>query len=85
MKRKAEIVILSVMAIFWLAAGTIAAQKVYWEVTDEECSIQPVLVPVVLDEDCKPNVMLRLCGEASDSFDVNCSGLFEPSVVIQKG
>jgi len=74
--RKGEIVLITLVSL-WVIAGGIAAQKAYWTIEDGECTIQPVLVPVVLDKKCKPNVLLRFCGSASDDIEVDCSWRFE--------
>ena len=73
--RKGEIVLITLISL-WIIAGGIAAQKAYWTIEDGECTIQPVLVPVVLDKHCKPNVILRRCEKASDSINVDCSWRF---------
>jgi len=79
--RKGEITILAGILILWLIAGGIATQKAYYSVASEQgCKNQPVLVPVVLDSECVPNVLLRRCKNASDSTDANCSWLFTDAV-----
>ena len=80
--RKAEVIILSVMAVLWLSAGAIATQKAYYKVSSGMCGRQPVLVPVVLDKDCIPNVIVRACDEASDNIDVNCSWRFDENLTM---
>ena len=69
--RKAEIIIVTIITLLALGLG-VAGEKVFWKVKDGECKSQPVLVPVPLDKDCKPNVLIRRCGKASDSYTVDC-------------
>lgn len=72
MKRKAEVVLIVILS-FWVVAAFIATEKVYRVVKNGECGKNRILVPVVLDQDCKPNILLRRCDQASDPIDVNCS------------
>ena len=69
--RKAEIVLGTIIAL-WIVAGFIAGQKVFYKTNSGSCSKQPVVVPVLLDKDCKPNVLLRHCDSASDSTEAKC-------------
>jgi len=69
--RKAEVVIFVVMAIVWISAGFVVEQKIYHEVNGG-CDKQKVLVPVLLDEKCKPNILIRNCKEASSDYKVTC-------------
>ncbi len=69
--RNAIIEVLVVVAVLWVAAGFVVYQKATIE--DGACDDELILVPVVLNPDCHPSIMLRKCDVASDSFDVNCS------------
>ncbi len=69
--RNAIVEVLVIGAVLWIAAGFIVYQKA--TVEDGVCDDELILVPVVLNPDCQPDIMLRKCSVASDSFDVNCS------------
>ena len=69
--RNAIVEILIIGAVLWIAAGFIVYQKV--NVEDGVCDDELILVPVVLNKDCHPGIMLRKCDVASDSFDINCT------------
>ena len=69
--RNGIVELLVVMSILWISASFIVGQKVYHE-ANGGCDKQPVLVPVLLDKECKPNIMLRKCKEASDEYKVEC-------------
>ena len=63
--RKAEIVTITIMSILWICATFIVGQKVYHEVKDGECKEQTIIVPTLLDNQCKPNIMFRKCDISS--------------------
>jgi len=69
--RKAEVIILTIIATFWLSAGFIVEQKI----AQGSCKARiqkDILVPVPIGPNCYPTIMKRKCNEASDSFEINC-------------
>jgi len=64
--------IIGFIVVTVLQVGVVVSQKVYHRVTDGECKNQSVMVPVLLDEDCKPNVLVRKCDNTNEEYKVNC-------------